>query len=99
MNIPSGWFIKYYSTELNARYTELRTKGVISTETIINILKDWINAIGTDNYQKNHNNWPNDREHSSAGPEETHYDNIYRVSNWVDNRISKCDTIYNYNQN
>lgn len=97
--IPSGWIIQYYQEELEARYKELRDLSIIDSRNILNIFRSWIAAIGTDNYQKNHDKWPNDREHYYAAPVETHYDNIYRISNWLDMRIAKCDTIYNYNQN
>lgn len=99
MSLPSGWIIRYYQSELNTRYSELRNKAVLTTLNILSIFKEWITAIGIDNYQKNHDKWPNNKEHYYAAPTDTHYDNIYRVSNWLDTRITKCDTIYNYNQN
>ena len=96
-NYPTGWIIQYYQAELEQRYALLRKNGIISTNNILNIFKEWIAAIGTDNMQRNHNMWPNDREHYYAAPVETHHDSIYRVSNWLDIRIAKCDEIYNYN--
>ena len=95
--IPSGWIAEYYSEELKLRYKELRDLGILATSNILSIFKEWISAIGTDNMQNNHDKWPNDREHYSAGPIETHMDSVYRVSNWLDLRISKCDIEYNYN--
>jgi len=94
---PGYWIITYYGTELDARYAELRQKGILTRDNILKLFTDWINAIGTDNYQLNHDAWPIDREHYSAAPEQRHYDNIYRVSNWLDARITKCDEIYHYN--
>ena len=99
LELPSGWIIKYFTEELESRYSELRSLEIFKTDNILSIFRSWIEAIGVDNYQLNHDKWPNDREHYYAAPVDTHYDNIYRVSNWLDVRIAKCDEIYNYNQN
>lgn len=96
---PTGWFIQYYQTELETRYAELREKDIFKTSNILSIFRNWIAAIGTDNYQKNHDKWPINQELYPFAPVNGHYDNIYRVSNWLDARIEKCDEIYNYNQN
>lgn len=97
-DIPTGWIIQYYQVELNARYKELRDKGILSTSNIIKLFKEWIAAIGTDNFQRNHDKWPIDREHYYASPVDGHFDNIYRVSNWLDQRIANCDTYYSYEE-
>jgi hypothetical protein len=99
LNYPTGWFIQYYQTELEARYAELREKGIFETNNILSFFRNWITAIGTDNYQKNHDKWPIDKSIYSPAPANGHFDNIYRVSNWIDARIEKSDEIYNYNQN
>lgn len=99
LNNPVGWIIKYYQTELETRYAELRDMEIITTNNILKIFREWISAIGTENYQKNHDKWPNDKEHYEHGPEIVHNDNIYRVSNWLDARITKCDEVYNYTNN
>ena len=96
---PTGWIIQYYQTEIETRYAELRNADIITTKNIVKLFQEWIAAIGTDNFQRNHNKWPNDKEHYGDGPVDTHYDSIYRISNWLDIRIAKCDEIYNYRQN
>ena len=55
---PIGYVILYYSNELNARYKELADKGVISSENIFGILKDWTLRIGTDFFKEEYKKWP-----------------------------------------
>lgn len=47
----------YYLDAIKERYQELRDKKVISVENIINLFKEWIKRIGTDNYQKEFSKW------------------------------------------
>lgn len=99
MTIPTGWVLKYYSNELQARYKELRDKKIIDADNIIKKLQDdWIERIGSENYKEDHNKWPyNKATYSAAATEYTRKDSIYRVYNWITQRITKCDTLYDYN--
>lgn len=98
-NYPTWWIINYYQTELETRYANLREQGILTADNILSIFRNWISSIGTDNYQREHDKWPYDREHYAEGPLETHKDSIYRVSNWLEERLVVCDGYYNYSQN
>lgn len=54
-----------YSEEINARYKELRDKGVFDVDNIVNLLNSWIERIGYYNIKKElsvHNETPSYRE-------------------------------------
>lgn len=97
-NYPTGWVYAYYFEELKARYAILRQKNVISAENISNILVSWTYRIGDALYAKDLKKWPMTPEEYS-GLSSEHFDNVYRVYNWVEEKISICDTRYNYNIN
>ena len=45
-------FSSLFWDEIVERYKELRDNGIFSVDNILNILREWINAIGYDNYKK-----------------------------------------------
>ena len=96
LNIPTGWIIKYFDTELCERYKELRT-NVLTSRNIFNIINDWRFRIGASNFEKDLTKWPQTPELYSPFKEK-HTDNIYRVENWVTARLKKCDEIYKFNK-
>lgn len=55
---PYNWVIKYFRTELEERYAELRTSGTISTTSIMEHLVDWNNRVGADAYEQENAQWP-----------------------------------------
>ena len=96
LNIPTGWIIKYFDTELCERYKELRT-NVLTSRNIFNLINDWCFRIGASNFEKDLAKWPQTPELYSPFKEK-HTDNIYRIENWVTARIEKCDEIYKFNK-
>lgn len=50
-NLPSGLCIELYRPEMNARYKELRDKGIISIDHIIQLFEEWTKQVGYDNYK------------------------------------------------
>lgn len=138
-----------YLTETEARYKELRDKGVFSVDNIFGKVTDWMNRIGENFFNKEYTKWndsPCNRtlqlrsgwklssfssysEYSStpaysgsvtynAGDKckssfmifeatetvqgvspvikEGHYDNIYRLQNWISERLRLEDIYLNY---
>ena len=57
LNLPTGYIIKYYASELNARYKYLADKGIISADNIFNFIKDWTMRIGTSFYEEEYKKW------------------------------------------
>ena len=57
MSLPNGYIIKYYGPELINRYKQLSDIGVISSENIFGILKDWCIRIGTNFFKQEYKIW------------------------------------------
>ena len=94
-DLPTGWVIKYFDTELCERYKTLRT-DVLTVKNIFGLVKDWCSRIGASNFEKDLSKWP--QTHEIYPPfKEKHIDNIYRVENWLITRLKKCDKIYKFN--
>lgn len=84
-NDPYGLVCKYYNKEITERYSELRDKGVLNTNHIVNMLNNWSLGVGLENYKLEQEKWTAKRK-----------DNIYRFANWVEKAISGYDTFFNY---
>lgn len=95
LQLPTGWIIKYFEEELCDRYRKLRA-NILTTKNILSIFSDWCFRIGASNYDKDLSKWPQTPElYPPFGSK--HIDNIYRVENWLNARLKKCDEIYKYN--
>ena len=55
--MPNGYIVKYYTTELNARYKQLADLGIASTNNIFGLLQDWCMRIGTDFFKEEYKKW------------------------------------------
>lgn len=95
LDLPTGWVIKYFDTELCERYKTLRT-NVLTVKNIFGLVRDWCSRIGASNLEKDLSKWPQTPELYSPWTEK-HIDNIYRVENWLIARLKKCDEIYKFN--
>ena len=93
--LPTGWIRLYFHDELCQRYSELR-KEILTVENIFGLLNDWCSRIGAANLKKDLNKWPQTPELYFHFKEE-HTDNIYRVYNWIVQKLNKCDEYYSFN--
>lgn len=57
LNLPTGYIIKYYVSELNARYKYLADKDIISANNVFSYIKDWTMRIGTSFYEEEYKKW------------------------------------------
>ena len=57
INMPNGYIVKYYTTELNARYKYLADLGIASADNIFRLLQDWCMRIGTDFFKEEYKKW------------------------------------------
>lgn len=57
-NQPIGQLISLYQTEIISRWKYLTEKGVISAENFLELFNDWLDRIGTDNFEKEYEKWP-----------------------------------------
>jgi len=51
-NLPTGILAVLYSTEIEARYKELRDKDIFSVNNVITLLENWLKACGYDNLKE-----------------------------------------------
>ena len=58
-SMPHGYIVKYYTTELNARYKYLADKGIVSSDNIFSLLQDWSMRIGTNFFKEEYKKWSN----------------------------------------
>ena len=87
---PMTWIKKYFWDDVKARYAELRDAGTISTATIMDLVNDWHNRIGEDNYAAEWAAWP-------QSPCVTNFtDSPERVENWLNERIALEDKYLGY---
>lgn len=56
--IPTGWIIKYFLPEMQARYAQLRNLGIFEAEHVAGIVMDWLMRIGADNMEAEYERWP-----------------------------------------
>lgn len=57
LDLPTGYIIKYYVSELNARYKYLADMDIISANNVFNYIKDWTMRIGTSFYEEEYKKW------------------------------------------
>ena len=54
---PTNFIFMEYSTELKNRYNELRASGLISTHHFMELIENWYNNIGINNFEKEYSKW------------------------------------------
>ena len=84
---PTAMVIENYLDEIKARYAELRDKGVITTEQVLNPLYNYVRVIGADYYEQEYAKWP----FGNA-------DNLWRFEEWVSKAIKQTDILMDYNK-
>ncbi|NDV93528.1 hypothetical protein D0T84_01175 [Dysgonomonas sp. 521] len=55
--LPSYWLNQLYKPEIQARYKELRDKGIFTAENVVNLFNEWVEMIGSDMYKKEFEKW------------------------------------------
>jgi hypothetical protein len=84
-DLPSGWITTYYQAELKARWGELVQKELITPDTFISHLTDWLGRIGESNFEKEYEKWtttPCNRD-SNENAEFWHYNGNVQSSSWT----------------
>ena len=98
------WY--YFYEEIKARYQELRRKGIIDADHIIQLFRDWMDRVGYENYKKEYEKWPESPCFRDGEQTYTHYPttggfygSIYRIYLWVKKRIEYMDepSFFDYN--
>ena len=54
---PNGYIPKYYSDEMNARYKYLADTGIVSSDNIFGLIRDWTMRIGTSFFKEEYKKW------------------------------------------
>lgn len=56
-NKPNGYVVKYYNDDMIARYKQLADNGIISSDNIFSIVRDWTMSIGINFYKEEYAKW------------------------------------------
>ena len=57
-NQPIGQLISLYQTEIISRWKYMVDKGIFSSDNFLSLFNEWIDQIGTDNFEKEYEKWP-----------------------------------------
>jgi len=57
-NTPARYVWDYYLDDMKSRYAQLRKSGVLSHDTVWELMKDWTDRVGAGNYAKEAQRWP-----------------------------------------
>ena len=81
-NQPIGQLIALYKTELISRWKYMVEKGVFSVENFLSLFNDWLDRIGTDNFEKEYQKWTEAPCNRADNVDTTHWrrTNIYKTS-------------------
>ena len=87
---PMLWIRKYFWEDVKSRYAELRDNGVISTASIMDLVNNWYQRIGEDNYAAEWAKWPESPcvKNFTDSPE--------RIEGWISDRIALEDRYLGY---
>lgn len=56
-NQPIGQLISLYKTEIISRWKYMVDKGIFSVENFLSLFNEWLDRIGTDNFEKEYKKW------------------------------------------
>lgn len=76
---PFVLFWTYYLQEMKDRYKELRDAGIFNADHITQLFRDWMNRVGSSNYQKEFEKWPNSPCFRSAKVNSEYWERISDV--------------------
>ena len=87
---PMLWIRKYFWEEVKDKYAQLRDNGVISTASIMDLVNDWYQRIGDDNYNEEWSKW-------AESPCVINFtDSPERIESWLNDRIALEDRYLGY---
>ena len=92
------------SSDINARYKELRDSGIFTTENIVDLFNKRLLRAGYDALDRDLKKWwetPSNRDGSKTYPSPPMYTGgsftgIGQIADWLDKRLLVLDTKYNY---
>lgn len=98
--IPSGWIWAYYLDELKLRWAELRDAKIFDATNIANLLKDWVDRVGYDNWEREFERWPETpcNRDSHLNTDYWKRSGGYFSNTTLDKGTWKSDTAYEKNQ-
>lgn len=98
--IPSGWIWAYYLDELKARWAELRKAKVFDATNIAGLLKDWVDRVGYDNWEREFERWPETPCNRDSHVNTAYWKRSggYFSNNTLDKGTWKTETEYEKNQ-
>lgn len=87
---PMLWIRKYFWEDVKSRYAQLRESGVISTASIMDLVNNWYQRIGEENYAAEWAKWP------ESPCVKNFTDKPERVEGWINDRIALEDRYLGY---
>lgn len=90
-----------YKEDIEARYAELRNKGVFSVDNIINLFKIYMNWVGQDVYKEDLKIWSYSTFGGNAlndAANTNFYFGLSNLTDWLNQKIEYLDDKYNYNK-
>ena len=79
-----------YSTEINARYKQLRDENILTIDSIYEIAMELNLKFGDDNYKKEFETWANQPSNNIV------YTSISQILKYMEDRFIWLDTYFNY---
>lgn len=87
---PMYWIKNYFWDEVKSRYATLRKNGTISSNSIMTLVNNWYNRIGSANYKEEWAKW-------KSSPCVTSFkDSPDRFKEWIDYRLALEDAYLGY---
>ena len=87
---PMLWIRKYFWEEVKSRYALLRDNGVISSATIMDLVNNWYQRIGEENYAEEWAKW------AESPCVKNFTDSPDRIEGWINDRIALEDRYLGY---
>ncbi|WP_057770709.1 CotH kinase family protein [Lactobacillus selangorensis] len=79
--------VKLFPERVKARYSELKTDGILTTKNIQGKFRDFVNSVGEENYEADHARWPDKTSYDTISYQQTMRNIKERMDN-LDKRVA-----------
>ena len=80
---PIGLVISLYKSDIVSRWKEM-WGNIISSKTILGLIVDWLDRIGTANFKKEYEKWPDSPCNRDDGVDRVHWKRTNKWKNYVE---------------
>ena len=89
---PIYWVYTYYMSDIESRYSYLRSSGTITADKVIDEVKNIVIAIGANNYKREFKKWKDSPCNRPSGINSEYWE---LISNWAQGQVT-YDSTRNY---